>query len=264
MFRELDLSSIYNMTRSSTTEWQEHRAVAVGELQSGRQNFWGVTFDLGPVDNDLPALIVAGSTDLTAGATVAVAGTATYLVFAHFCDSRAHTTVAGQTADYPVPVVTAPGEHLADYVLVYTDGSTAGTPIRRRFEVNQVRARLQSGFVCRHQEDLTPLSMHGPYPENMWGRFQMEVSVGPAITPLSPRDDLNSRRNVPASWSIYALPNPHAEKEIAELRIEPTGAASIGIGAVTLFLGTGHPLRYRPLETFAIKLENGVDAEAGL
>ena len=37
-----------------------------------------------------------------------VSGCASYVVFAHFCDSRARTSVAGQTADYPNPVVTAP------------------------------------------------------------------------------------------------------------------------------------------------------------
>ena len=44
-------------------------------------------------------------------------GTATHLIFAHVCDSRARTTVAGQSSDYPNPAVTAPGEHLADYVI---------------------------------------------------------------------------------------------------------------------------------------------------
>ena len=88
------------------------------------------------------------------------------------CDSRARTTVAGQSSDYPNPAVTAPGEHLADYVIVYADGCEARVPVRRRFEVNQVNVRSQSGFVSRQHQDLTALEMRGPYPENMWGRFQ--------------------------------------------------------------------------------------------
>ena len=46
------------------------------------------------------------------------------------------------------PVVTAPGEHLADYVIEYADGTEHRVAVRRRFEVNQVLSRMQSGFDC--------------------------------------------------------------------------------------------------------------------
>ncbi|MDA1296715.1 MAG: CehA/McbA family metallohydrolase [Chloroflexi bacterium] len=264
MFQQIGLSSVYNTARGSAGMWEEPTARAIQRLPGGTQTFWGVPFDLGTEERGQPSLLTAGSAGSTVPVSVSVAGTATYLVFAHLCDSRASTTVAGQTADYSVPVVTAPGEHLADYVLVYADSTTASTPVRRRFEVNQVMTRMQSGFMCRPHQDLTPMPMRGPYPANMWGRYQTEASVGPAGAPASPREDLQSKQNPAASWSIYALPNPHPEKEIAELRIEPTGAATIGVGAVTLFSGADHPLRHQPLETLALKFRSGVNVAAAL
>ena len=64
----------------------------------------------------------------------------------------------------------------------------------------------------------------------------------------------------PSSWSIFALPNPHPEKKIASLRIEPTGAAAIGIGAITAFNGSSHPLRLNQLETIEVR-SNALDFE---
>ncbi|MDP6126269.1 MAG: hypothetical protein QGH20_11015, partial [Candidatus Latescibacteria bacterium] len=55
-----------------------------------------------------------------------------------------------------------------------------------------------------------------------------------------------------ASWSIYALPNPNPDSRIAKLQIRPSGAATIGIGGLTLFHGASHPLRHQRLETVAI------------
>ena len=264
MFRQIDLSNLYNTAKSSRAEWEESTARAIGRLPGGTQTFWGVPFDLGSGAGDHSSLISAGSDGSTVQTSIPVSATASYLIFAHLCDSRARTTVAGQSSDYAVPVVTAPGEHLADYVLVYADGTTATTAIRRRFEVNQVMTRMQSGFMCRPHQDLTPMPMRGPYPANMWGRFQTEAAVGPVGEPASPREDLEARQNPAASWSIYALPNPHPELEVAELRVEPTGAATVGIGGLTLFSGADHPLRHQPLETLALQFQNGVDAATAL
>jgi hypothetical protein len=170
------------------------------------------------------------------------------------------TTVAGQTRDYAAPAVTAPGEHIADYILVYADGSEHRTAIRRRFEVDQLMTRAQSGFMTRTQQGLTPLPVRGPYPEDMWGRYQTGASVGPAGRPPSPREHLQARMKPAPSWSIYALENPGPRQRLKSLRIEPTGAAAIGIGAITKFSGQAHPLRHERLETVRIALPPGADA----
>ena len=241
--------------------WEDVTARGVAALPAGSQRFWGVPFDLGERSADEAGLVVAGADGSTAPVDLPVKGRASYVVFAHFCDSRARTTVAGQTTDYPNPVVTAPGEHLADYILVYEDGSEAVTAIRRRFEINQAMTRMQSGFAARPHQELTPLNFRGPYPRNMWGRMQTGVSVGALAEPPSAHDYRESTRHPASSWSIYALENPHPDKALGAVRIEPTGAAAVGVGGVTLFSGKEHPLRYLPLEAVQVEMPEGVSPD---
>ena len=126
------LTAVHNTLMSDPGPWEDATARGIGTLPAGAQRFWGIPFDLGKRSADEPGLVVAGAGGSTAPVNLPVSGCASYVVFAHFCDSRARTSVAGQTTDYPNPVVTAPGEHLADYLLVYEDGSEATTAIRRR------------------------------------------------------------------------------------------------------------------------------------
>jgi hypothetical protein len=259
-FTRISLSKAYTHSRADAGPWEEKTAWGVSRLPGGEQKFWGVPFRAGDQEAGGPGLVVIGDAGSKQAVRVPLTGAASYIVFAHFCDARARTTVAGQTSDYPNPVVTAPGEHLADYVIEYMDGAEHRVPVRRRFEVNQVMTRQQSGFVNRPHQGLTPLPFRGPYPADMWGRFQTAVSVGPAGRPPSPRDDLRGRTHPSPTWSIYAMPNPEPAKTLRALRLEPTGAAAIGIGAVTRFEGAHHPLRHERLESLRVVLPRGTDA----
>ena len=263
-FHQIDLQSGTNLDAASADAWHPDTALGLSQLPAGSRSFWGVPFAIGETAASGPSVVGAGSAGSTTTVTVPIGSSASHIVFAHLCDSRAASTIAGQTADYASAVVTAPGEHLADYVLVYEDGTTHATSIRRRFEVNQVYTRMQSGFVCRPHQELTPMPLRGPYPANMWGRYQTIANIGPAEPPAPPRSANDGRRYPAPSWSLYALPNPRPEAPIAELRIEPSGAATVGVGAVTLFTGVAHPLRHERLETFELALGAGLDPGAAL
>src|SRR4051812_23967324 len=255
----VDLSEVYTHSRGDASPWEEKTAWGIARLPGGDQRFWGVPFSAGGAAPEEPGLVVIGQDAATEVVRVPLDGSASYLVLAHFCDARARTSVAGQTADYAVPVVTAPGEHLADYVLEYADGSEHRVAVRRRFEVNQVMTRMQNAFVSRPHHPLTPLPMRGPYPVDMWGRYQTGASYGLPGPGLPPRTNLRGRTHSGADWSIYALPNPTPEKPLLALRLEPTGATAIGIGALTLFHGEHHPLRHEPLESVRVTLPADAD-----
>lgn len=263
-FQNIDVIGAVNLVGVSAGAWHPDTARGLTALPSGSHRFWGIPFEITESEGAGPSVVGVGANASTEAIAIELNDTASHVVFAHICDSRARDTVAGQTEDYAAAVVTAPGEHIADYVLVYEDGTTHSTPVRRRFEVNQVYTRMQSGFACRAHQDLTPLPMRGPYPENMWGRYQTIANVGPAGQPASPRADLAGRKYPAPSWSIYALPNPHPGKRISELRIVPTGAATIGIGAITLFTGAEHPLRHERLQTFQLTVGAGIDPATAL
>ncbi len=262
-FMKLQLDDLYTHARSDTSPWEDGAGQSIATLPAGSQRFWGIPFDLGPDDASAKSLLVVGAGGSEETANIPAGGKAAYVVFAHVCDSKASATVAGQTADYVNPAVTAPGEHLADYVIVYEDGGEECVKVRRRFEVNQSNVRSQSGFVSRQHQDISAIEMRGPYPENMWGRYQTVVTVGPlAPIPSPPRKGMPTMNPPTASWSIYAMPNPHPERTIESLRIDPTGATAIGIAGVTLFSGSEHPLRPGRLETYEVEVEGRTSEQA--
>jgi len=164
-FQTISLSSNLNTPLSDSSPWAEKTAAAVASLPIGSQVFWGVPFEFSSSDSQL--MVLNGSET----GEIKVAASGTHVVFAHLCDERASTTVAGQAADYMNPVVTAPGEHLADYVVVFADGTEHIQKIRRRFEINQVQTRMQSGFSSRQHQGLSSLPFRGPYPDNACGRW---------------------------------------------------------------------------------------------
>jgi len=247
----LDISSSFTHAPSDAAPWAPATADDIQRLPFGDQIFWGVPFALSE-----SGLVVAGEGGVSNFISIRVDQPANYLVFAHFCDSKAtKTTPVGdfsdpQTADYAQPVVTAPGEDLGTYVIVYEDGTEISHPIRRRFEVNQVASRMQSAFSARPHQGMMALDPRGPYPKNQWGRMQTAVNVGD-FGPLEQVQAVDQGVS-PASWSIFALPNPHKEKNVQSLRVAPSGAAAIGIGGITAFTGASHPLRLNQLETIEV------------
>ena len=255
-FSPVSLSSSLNASRGDSKHWGAKTAASLSQLPMGAQSFWGVPFDLATSENDLIFLGDASSVDVSIGAS------GSHVLFAHFCDEKASTTVAGQASDYLSPVITAPGEHIADYVVVYDDGSEHRQTVRRRFEINQAQTRMQSGFSSRQHQSPTSIPKRGPYPINAWGRWQTGVMIGdrPVDGRTSAKNDREGRANPSSSWTIYALELPDTSKTIASLRIESTGAAAFAIGAITVFDGQDHPLRHQPLETVQIDV-NGKSAD---
>ena len=122
---------------------------------------------------------------------------------------------------------------------------------------------MQSGFTSRQHHGLTTIPFRGPYPDNSWGRWQTGVMVGepPSSGQTPAQDDRESRSNPIGAWTIFAMEIPDLSKTIISVNIEPTGATTIAIGAITVFEGKQHPLRHEPLETIAINAdENSADA----
>jgi hypothetical protein len=277
-FAPVDLSAHFNGRFDDPAPWSSQTARAISALPAGRQVFWGIPFRLAQ-----PSVSPAGSGPRAAGSTSRAAGRSAaaaagqlvvagarrsrtavrlpvgargrFVVFAHFCDSRASRKrdpgMPYPADSYAQPVVTSPGEQLASYVLEYADGSEAGVAIRRRFEIDQLQTRAQNLFAARHSAPITALDFRGPSPRNHWGRLQTSVNVG-FLQPLD-RTAQTTPPPLVAFWTIYALPNPNPKLEIKAVRIEPTGAASFGIGAITLFNGAEYPLRHRQLESVLIE-----------
>ncbi|MGQ9632390.1 MAG: CehA/McbA family metallohydrolase [bacterium] len=244
-FRTVDLSGLFNANRSNEPlqpggppPWHPEMAKALQELPGGQQSFWGVPFDLGPGEGGGKCWVVLGP-GLCKDVTVPLSGKASFILFSHFCNSSPKTEDGSY--DFGVGTVTKPGQHLADYILIYEDGTEERHPIRRRFELNDAVVRWgHLAFAAKSSREDQPIDWRGPAPRNGWGRTQTAVEQG--------------AYGAGAVYWVYALPNPHPERELKGLRLESTGADSLAVAGITLYYGGGHPLRHRQLETLRIAL----------
>jgi hypothetical protein len=218
--------------------WGTEFETSLRALPGGDQTFWGVPFRLAAPDAHDRWLWLGPATPARHMAVDRL--TADYLVVAHFCLPSPVSTEPGKSV--PWGKVATPGELLGRYVLEYADGTEAGTPIRRRFEVND--AWLDFGhlaFAARPYREPVRLDWRGPHSDQQWGLNQQALDG-------SRYGRFNGWH---ANYWIYALPNPNPGQPIVAVRFESV-AGWIGIGGVTLFSGVDHPLRHGPLETLRI------------
>jgi hypothetical protein len=256
-FSPLDLTAHFNTTRENIplapghpAPWHPCIEKEIRNLPKGAQTFWGIPFSLsdeswlvlGAGANALEInLIPDGQTQDTAP---------TFILFAHFCNSSYDPNV-GTNWRGKINFVMRPGEHLADYILRYADGSEHRQPIRRRFEISEPSNGWgQLAFAARSHEPDRPLDWSGAHPKGCWGANQTGVVQG---------YDLLSQR----FW-IYALPNPNPEKPLVRLRLNSTGADTIAVAGITLYYGREHPLRYRRLETLRVTMPHEEELHAAI
>jgi hypothetical protein len=250
-FTSIDLSAALAAGETGgAAAWHLDILDALKTLPAGQQTFWGIPFTLGSEGEGSSRWL-----DLDREPhTVEVSAQAQYVVVAHFCNTSLVTGTPPPGVILIRPIL-RPGEHLADYVLAYADGSEHRQPIRRRFEVNEVVSGYgQPAFAARsHQQDV-PRDFRGPYPAGAWGWWQTGVG---------------SSSNEPASYWLYAMENPYPDKMIRAIRLEPTGADRLAVAGITLYEGQEHPLRRHRLESLRVTLPaemalDGVEAVVDL
>ena len=260
-FTPLDLQSFFNAGREAAG-WHPALAAQLTKLPAGRQTFWGVPFLLGPVEGPSWLVLQPGAagglvtvplTQASPGPESASAGGepgkgVSYLVIAHFCDESHDPQNRQQPADYLPGFVTRPGEHLADYVLEYQDGSERRRPIRRRFEVDEALIMWgQWAFAAQPHVPPVPAPWQGPYPARQWGNYQTGVVDGPTDTDLR--------------YWLYALPNPQPDTPLRSIRLEAR-AGRVAIAAITLYHGATHPFQHRRLESLRVSTTAPVDVRS--
>ncbi|MBI4786414.1 MAG: hypothetical protein HY782_05140 [Chloroflexi bacterium] len=241
-FSPLDLSAYFNATRENfplapgyAAPWHAGIEKDIRALPHGEQTFWGIPFSLAE-----ESWLVLGAGTETTEINLASQPAPTYILFAHSCNSSYDPNV-GTNWRGNINFVMRPGEHLADYILRYADGSEHRQPIRRRFEISEpTNGWGQLAFAARSHEQDRPLDWNGAHERGCWGANQTGVAQG---------YDLLSQR-----YWIYALPNPNPERPLAMLSLRSTGADTIAIAGITLYYGREHPLRYRRLETLRVTL----------
>ena len=141
-------------------------------------------------------------------------------------------------------------EHIADYVVVYADGTEVSQEVRRRHHIGTFSRRwgencfqavlhLKPHPLRTLWEQPSALSVSGS--ENSWAWVQ--TRVGAIYLPPW------------ANW-LWAWENPHPEREIRALRFEPkTGL--IVVSAVSAGQASSQPLRWNRRQKAVLRLAEG-------
>jgi hypothetical protein len=142
------------------------------------------------------------------------------------------------------------GEHVADYVVVYADGSEARHPIRRRHQIGMIQRRW--GEQC-----FQAVAMRKPHPmpavheqDSGWPPSMRSYYWGVSQTRAANRD-LEAWCNF-----LWAWENPHPRRTIAGLRVEPV-TGTIVISALSRGRASSLPLRWEARRKALLKLPRG-------
>ncbi len=172
---------------------------------------------------------------------------ASWFVFLHTSDTRpdefnAHGFIS------PMRGAGKLGEHAADYVLHYEDGTSARAAIRRRHEVGVFEFRW--GENCTQAVPaMKPRPIRPPAQEPMavrWGRGQKRAMTGRSNPGWS-------------AWTNYlwAFENPHPEKTVTSLGFEPR-QGTVLVSAVSAGHARSMPLRWQTRQKAVIGLSESI------
>ncbi len=142
------------------------------------------------------------------------------------------------------------GEHVADYTIVYADGTEVRSEIRRRHHVGTFR-RIWGENCFQAVAHRKP---HAVRTVREQPSILVDAGVGGWGTAETRVVTADSGRWV--NW-LWAWKNPHPEKEIAALRFAPKAGATI-LSAVSGGSASSEPLRWETRRKAILRLPEGV------
>lgn len=221
----------------------------------GEVAFRGIPFALGQPGQPNVILLEPGAGEIRIDLTPMLA---TYIVFLHAAEDRSLELPATFGTPGSVPnshggLGHRLGDHVSDYALVYADGETVATTIRRRFAIQQrhtdwgvmpfeaVRARGSAVFSTATEDHHLGRVAWLPYGDG------------------ETRHDGQWPDDEESLW-LYALPNPHPERPIQAITLTPGPDRSVVYGISTTELAE-HPLRPGVRRKLRFALPEGVELQ---
>jgi hypothetical protein len=156
----------------------------------------------------------------------------------------------------PMPGEGRVGQHLADYRVVYTDGTESRLEIRGRHQIGAFHRRWgENCFQCVPQHKPRPIApLRNPRPGALdcdaesWGNAETMVTAS----------DVGQWVN----W-LWAWENPHPEKAIAAIRFEPKSERVI-VSAISAGQARSQPLRWETRRKAILRLPEGAEFDPRL
>ena len=204
------------------SRWCNAGLEALGEAAPiGQQSFRGLPFLIGGSAPDEGRCFIAldGS---AASVTIPVAKTARNILFVNrLIESE---IIEGG------PI----GNHVADYVVRFSDGTEERLPVRERFEIGWVSAKLAGSFPESAMLN-TPLHAVSDRKDTLRPRYEGDwEGVGRRLTETE-------LFFTPQGYFLWAWPNPRPDLDIASIEIVPRGQRFV-VAAITLGHEDEYPL----------------------
>jgi hypothetical protein len=216
----------------------EEMAAALEHAPGGWCTAWGIPFEIGDAVllTDKPA-------------TVSIEPTfARWFVFMHTSDLRPIETNEDGFIS-PIRGQGRLGEHAADYVALYADGSEERTAVRRRHEIGAFTRRWgESCFESVVHTKQRPVRASHETPRRGWGHSQKRVDVADG-----------------GPWTnwLWAWENPHPEKAVTGFRFEPL-SGTVLLWAISAGDASSQPLRWVSRRKARLTLPKGETFEPEL
>lgn len=252
-FTPVDLKRYFNAGRRELDEGFGSRAGDTGWIDSlrGPQTHRGMPFLFG--DEAGPDVLALRPGGLPA--VIALPPTlASYLLFVQMAADRppASPQGFGEIGPATLPVEGNPlGDRVSTYALRYADGSEVDVPVLRRFAIQQNHISWSaSAFAAL---PLRRPMVHASIDED----FALGRAPGTSFFHGEARTESGRMDRQGENLWLYALPNPHPEKELTALSLSAEQEASL-VFAVTTTRLTQHPLRLQGRRKLKMQLPLGV------
>ncbi|WP_235782829.1 CehA/McbA family metallohydrolase [Bradyrhizobium murdochi] len=252
-FTPVDLKPYFNARRRELDERLGKRAGDTGWIDSlrGPQTHRGIPFlfgdDAGP---DVLALRTGeGPTEISLLPTLA-----SYVLFVHVVTD--HQPVRPEGFGEIGPAAHSAdgnplGNRVSTYALRYADDSVADVPVLRRFAIQQKH-------IVWSASAFGAVPLRGPIVHASTGEnFALGRAAGTSFINSEARTESGRMDREGENLWLYALPNPHPEKELVGLSLRPEQEASL-VYAVSTTQLSRHPLRLQGRRKLRMRLPPGV------
>ncbi len=240
LFKPLALRGNVDFARMRRMALSDQLKDNLDHAQRGNCVSWGIPFKIGR-----PVLIRDKAVTVKLAATKAQ-----WLVFSHTSDcDPPETNEHGFIS--PMRGSGRLGEHAADYVMIYADGSEQRASIRRRFQISALtRTWGENSFECVPDRKLYQIRSHSS--ETMQGEFWGQGQTRAKCDRYGPW----------VNW-LWAWENPNPRKAIVAIRFEPVSGAVV-ISAVSAGKADGNPLRWQSRQKAILTLPKGFEFDPTL
>jgi hypothetical protein len=202
----------------------------------GQSTSWGIPFDIGPEILWLKSEDVAIQVSPFSGR---------WLVFLHTSDHMPLQKDSGGFFRKPFNGIGHLNDHIANYIVIYEDGSELNIPIRQRYHIGmfqQIWGENCIESVAHHKP--RPVAFHHKQTSAGWGWTQTRVTA-------ADRGDW-------INW-LWAWENPYPDKKIKAFRFEPLNKTSVILSAISSGNVRSNPLRWETRKKALLTLPLNVE-----